>query len=312
MNMPLIAAYISERDIDLLLLEELYVSADFRSWLVERVFGSSARIAEFMGAWHSVDHYNLGETDLLFQFKDGAGDVIVVLMEDKIGALPQPEQAMRYRLRGEEGNKDKSWNQFKTCIIAPEAYMNLMAEEAQQYDIRIIYESIRDWFIQSNPRDKRMMYKASLIQEGIDQNRRGYQQVPDAVVTQFWADYWQFACLYYPELRMEKPGQKAARSDWAQFKTSSKLWIRHKLEKGTVELEIPSACDKLEQIAALNYHLLAEDLTVIPCGKSASFTISTPDVDKLSNFTQQAEAVRAGLAAVARLMSISSKIELNF
>lgn len=305
-----ILAYISEREIDLLLLEELHVSEDFRAWFVSQVFGTRVQCAQFVAAWHSISQSNLGESDVVFQFLDGTGKLTTILVEDKIDAPPQPNQADRYRLRGIAGIEDGSWVNFCTCITAPQAYLTQMAEEAAKYDIRISYESIRDWFLESNPTDARRAYKARVVQEGIEQNRRGYQRVPHPVVTQFWAEYWQIARDEYPQLQMEDPGQKPARSDWAQFKSRSNLWIRHKLGKGTVELEIPSAGDEFEEIASWNAHLLVDGVDVVPVGKSASFTIVTPTVNKLADLRPQIEAVRTGLAAAARLMSLSSQIEL--
>ena len=303
-----IIAYISEREIDLLLLEEMYVSAEFRSWFFTQVFGTSVQFAQFVAAWHSLDHSSLGESDLVIKFTDISGKMTAILVEDKIDAPPQRDQAVRYRLRGDAGIADGSWSSFRTCMTAPQAYLNQTTVEAAKYDSRISYESIRDWFLQSNPSDPRMEYKARIVQEGIDQNRRGYKRVPNVTVTNFWAEYWTTACRNYPELKMEDPGQKPARSDWAQFKSDSKYWIRHKLAKGTVELEIPSACEEIEQIASLNEHLLVDGLDLVPVGKSAAFSITIRGIDKLAPFQPQSDAIDEGLAAVSRLMCLSSQI----
>ena len=90
-----IIAYISEREIDLLLLEELHVSAEFRSWFVSQVFGTSVQCAKFLAAWHSVDHSSLGESDLVLKFEDVSEKMTAILVEDKIDAPPQPDQAVR-------------------------------------------------------------------------------------------------------------------------------------------------------------------------------------------------------------------------
>lgn len=57
--------YVSERDIDLLLLEELMVSRPFSSWLALRSGLDLSPCAELVGAWHSVTHPTLGESDLI-------------------------------------------------------------------------------------------------------------------------------------------------------------------------------------------------------------------------------------------------------
>jgi hypothetical protein len=185
-----IIAYISEREIDLVLLEEMHVSAEFRSWFVSQVFEATVQCAQFVAAWHSVDHSSLGESDLVFKFTDVSGKMTAILVEDKIDAPPQRDQAVRYRLRGNAGLADGSWSSFRTCMTAPQEYLDHTAVEASKYDSRISYESIRDWFLQTNASDPRMAYKARIIQEGIDQNRRGYKRVPNLTVTNFWAEYW--------------------------------------------------------------------------------------------------------------------------
>ena len=115
---------VAERDIDLLLLEELHVSAAFRSWLLAEVFEPDVRCNKFLGAWHSVSDPALGESDLIILLEDAGGSRTALLIENKIDAPPQPEQAARYRLRGQLGVEDGSWAKFRTCMTAPQAYLN--------------------------------------------------------------------------------------------------------------------------------------------------------------------------------------------
>jgi len=60
-----------ERDIDLLLLEEMHVSTSFRSWLIKLVYGTDTEIASFEGAWHSFNHPVFHELvyNFLFRFR---------------------------------------------------------------------------------------------------------------------------------------------------------------------------------------------------------------------------------------------------
>jgi hypothetical protein len=46
---------------------------------------------------------------------------VALLIENKISAGAQPNQAARYRDRGNEG-LGKIWDDFKTILIAPAAY----------------------------------------------------------------------------------------------------------------------------------------------------------------------------------------------
>src|SRR4051812_4436783 len=109
---PILARYnaglpfsVQERDLDLLLIEQLHVCPAFARWLSARVDLQGAVIET---ARHSV-YREHGETDVLVIAKhDGIG--IAIMIEDKIGAPMQPDQCERYHVRGrklrEEGVVD--------------------------------------------------------------------------------------------------------------------------------------------------------------------------------------------------------------
>jgi hypothetical protein len=301
---------VAERDIDLLLLEELHVSAAFRSWLVSQVVGPDSRHTQFLGAWHSVSRVTLGESDLVVLFADGSGSKFALLIENKINAQPQPEQAARYRERGLAGIGDGSWTGFRTCMTAPQAYLKATADAAG-YDVGITYESVRDWFRQADPADQRSAYRAWLLEEAIKQNRRGYQSTPHAGVTKFWFDYWQIANTDYPELRMNKPGLISAGSDWPEFRNAElgpQRRIIHKLTAGAVDLEITAAGGALEELRTRNQPVLAEGVDLVLTGKSASFRVRVKKVDRFADVSVQIEAVREGLSAASRLLQLSPQI----
>ena len=115
--------YVSERDIDLLLLEEIHVSERFRNWFIAQVCGPDVECNKFRGAWHSMSHGQFGESDLVVRFVDASGGIVAILIENKIDAPPQPDQALRYWLRVDAGIEKAFWQTFRTCIIAPELYL---------------------------------------------------------------------------------------------------------------------------------------------------------------------------------------------
>lgn len=178
--------YIAERDIDLLLLEELNVNPDFSAWLYQKVALDDSPPPSCTGAWHSVTHPKLGESDLIVIYESG----LSVLIENKVDAQAQPEQGSRYKQRGRAGIADGLWKKFVTCVVAPGRYLTINSE-ARRYDIKITYEQIRDWF--EGRATARANYKAYLLNEAIEQQRRGYSPEADEDVTQFWLAYWNFA-----------------------------------------------------------------------------------------------------------------------
>jgi len=189
---------VTERDVDLLILEELSVGEEFRKRFSTLVFGETVYKA-YIGAWHSVCSDNLGESDLLFIFKAMNGLKTAILIENKIDAPPMSEQGERYRQRGEAGIKDRLWESFRTCIIAPEKYLESV-KHSRLYDTNITYEEIYGYFRSKGDNDNRFAYKANVLLEGIEKNRRGYQPVENERVTTFVKQYFEYANKKYPEL----------------------------------------------------------------------------------------------------------------
>ena len=304
---------VAERDIDLLLLEELHVSSSFCVWVFAQAFGLDHRCGRLIGAWHSVIHPRLGESDLIALLEDGQGGTKALLIENKIDALPQPEQASRYHLRGEAGVSDRQWSTYHTCIVAPQKYL-VGTADAAKYDIRLPYESLREWFRRSDPADLRSHYRAKLLDAAIEQSRRGYQPVPHPGVTKFWLDYWRLVTAEFPQLPMKMPGQIPADSDWPVFRgpvLGAGRVIRHKLAAGVVDLEIASAGGVVDEIATRNRGLLQSEFAVVRTGKSASVRAMVPKVDRFGDVSSQLESVRAGLSAASQLLSLSARINAS-
>lgn len=294
-------SYVSERDIDLLLLEELNVNRDFALWLYSLVSDDDPETVELEGAWHSISNSQLGESDLVAIYDDG----LAILIENKINASAQPDQALRYVNRGEEGCKDKSWKEYITCIVAPEKYLRGNSE-AQIYHTSISYEQLREWFEQVNC--ARSLYRAFVLNEAIDQNRRGYSPVADQVSTQFWLCYWDLASGDFPELNMPYPGDKPARNDWPYFfpdVLGKEFDIVHKMAKGFVDLQINGAVERLNDFRAL---AAKHGFEVAPAGKSAAIRAKIKPIDRYSSFEDQQDAVREALHAATRLVPLVERI----
>lgn len=299
--------YVSERDVDLLLLEEIHVSAPFRSWLIEQVCGPHVQCHSFLGAWHSVSDSAYGESDLVVRFVDNSGGVTAILIENKIDAPPQPDQAFRYRLRGDVGISKMFWRTFRTCITAPELYL-AGTSEAEHYDVCLSYEMIRDAFQRSDPANERSVYRARVLSEAIEQNRRGYTPSPHHGVTKFWFDYWKLAEAEFRHLGMANQGQTPARHSWARFGIrclGTTRWVIHKLDAGAVDYQLASGGDSIENVEQQYRHLLAEGFQVVKTGKSISLRIPVPEVDRFAEFELQANAVRDALNAATRFFNLT-------
>jgi len=303
---------VGERDIDLLLLEEFHVSEQFQDWFTTKVLGNENHGFRFKTASHSVTDHGMGESDLVAYYADPQGQVLAIHIENKIGAPAQPSQATRYLKRGKAGISAGRWNDFKTCIVAPMDYLE-STPDAANYQFRISYEDVCEFFGTLAKTDKRYLYRKRLVEEAIEQNQRGYQPEDHPAVHLFWQRYWETVKREFPELWMPQPEVKPINSDWPHLYAANVRGGRkvvHKWAQGCVDLDIPSRGKQVEEIQARNASLLNADMIVARTSKSAAIRLEVPQINRLGSFDDQVEAVRTGLRAAKRLVGISSRIEL--
>jgi hypothetical protein len=116
MKIRLEASKIRERDLNLLLLEEMYSSADFREWIREKL-RLPCDTSFDSGRQFVVDAF--GESDIELDFASECG-VYRVLIENKIDARFHPDQILRYSKRAEYyGGEKRDCKDCKTALFAP-------------------------------------------------------------------------------------------------------------------------------------------------------------------------------------------------
>jgi hypothetical protein len=151
-------------------------------------------------------------------------------------------------------------------------------------------------------------YKLSVLSAAIDPAPRPYVKVPDTRVSALLNAYRELA-LTYPDLRMTTPTSGGSGSDWVYFAPPrAGTDLLHKLDKGVVDLSIRSAADRIGELRERNLSILEQGVQLVPTGKSASFRILVPRVDRLASPDGQQEAMRAGLAAAHRLAQLAGGI----
>jgi hypothetical protein len=291
---------VAERDIDLLVLEELTVSREFAEWFflennLALPIQNSAR------AFHSVSDAELGESDIVVLYENGHA----ILVENKIGAIAQKNQAKRYRQRGEKGLLCKSWSSYSTCIIAPNNYLERTAD-ARGYQTHISYERIRDWFGSHNT--ERHQFKRNLMHEAIEQNRRGYTNIPDARVTAFWKDYWDLATRDYPNLGMYQPGNKPANSSFIYFHPEAlpgKFQLIHKVDHGFVDLQVPGMAPMIDKVTEIFSDL---EIEIAVAGNSVVFRKQIQKMDISRSFREQEHLADTALHNAQELAAITQEI----
>ena len=302
---------VTERDVDLLILEELSVSEKFRKMLSTLTFGETV-YSTYIGAWHSVGSDNLGETDLLFIFEAMNGLETAILIENKIDAAPMPEQGRRYRQRGEEGIKNGLWEDFKTCIMAPIKYLGSV-KDSGSYDANISYEKIYDYFASKGNNDIRSAYKAKVLLEGIEKNRRGYQPIENERVTTFVKQYFEYANEKYPALKMQKAKSRQAGSSWIEFypdvlPPGKEVTLAHQLTNGEVKLLFKERVKDLEIIRTKYQSSLSGRMSIKKAGQSAAILMKVAKISPLEkNFDEVKEIIDSALDCLLQLSILYEK-----
>jgi hypothetical protein len=294
---------VCERDIDLLLLEEFLASVAFRHWFVATAAINELSLGDFLGANRSVTH-STGESDLEVRFSDSDGGTLVLLVENKIGASLQPQQAERYHARGDDYFAKGHCSRYRTVIVAPLAYF-VSPAQLKGFQHRLSYEALIEWFEQAHSIGERRHYKVAILRSAIEKATLGYDPVADAGVTGFFQTYWHKATELHPELGMRKPMGRPSGSGRVYFKTPELVAIHadiaHKTSKGWVDLQLRGRGSRLAMVEAALGRLLEPGMTIESAMGSAAVRLQVPKLDRQDPATGQMSGIEAGVRAAKRL-----------
>lgn len=295
-------AGVSERDIDLMLLEEFQSSPMFQSWFITTALGSDMPRGEVVRAERSVTD-STGESDLEIDFLNQDGLISRLMIENKVKAGFQPQQARRYLLRGQNYIDQGQCSVFNTVIVGPARYFG-DSESNKGFEYRVTYESIFDWFKQSPDLGDRRNYKMMLLKSAIDKGTLGYQPEIDRPTTDFWYAYWELTCDRAPDLEMKEPKEKPSGSGFVHFHPPSlphEVNIVHKLSFGYVDLQLRGMGKHLIKVKRLFAPFLEEGMKVESAAKSAAVRIQVPKLKRHVNIAEQLESACVGIDAAERL-----------
>jgi hypothetical protein len=299
---------VSEREIDFALLSALYASKAFRSFMIEQVAGWTGDHT-FISA--RLSHWDDGrETDVLLIVELSDGAKLAIMIEDKISAIFQPDQAHGYRERGQRGIRDGRWHRFVTCLCAPDGYIQ-SAKCANEWDSYISFESIVDLSLGLD--DRNIAFVAAICRQAVAKRAAGALPFsPEA--TQFWQSYRELASELLPHAPIWWLAPQVSRAQqWPRFGKllfPSNIWIDHKSVPGTVDLQFDGM-----PIDVVQPKILIElpfDIKLEKTGKSAALRIKVSRIDSFQRFDRQQDEVIMALAAVERLLAIWQKIAPSF
>lgn len=181
----------TERDIDLVLVEELYSSFDFTSWIAVQ-----AGIEKPVARW-DVKHskrrtQSRREIDIFIEIEHADNSRSAVLIENKLDAGEQPDQAESYEEELEV--LAKGYGVAKMIIVCPRSYGEQHQYFTSKFNAVVTYEQLRGWFRDAEDEvgdDLILRYRLrnEFLDQAIHKHRRGYTPVLDTVVGDFNAQY---------------------------------------------------------------------------------------------------------------------------
>jgi len=290
---------IIERDIDMLLLEELASSPRFLAWFLGHAGLSCEPVLSRVG--HSAITAT-GETDIELRL-DVSGETVYVLLENKVDAPLQPRQADRYRERASRYVREGRCSRCLTGLVAPAKYLGDDPAELG-FDFTVAYERLLDWYSRGlSVRDPRA-FKAALIRRAIKRGAVPWRPVPNERTTEFWRRYWELAKSMAPELKMPRPGIKPETSGFVFFRPSALrkgIQLVHKVPYGHIDIQFGGKADDVDAIRTRYTASLAPGMSIEKASKSAVVRIEVPAIDMSAPFLDSEAAVREAIWAAKLL-----------
>ena len=310
---------VSERDMDLLFLEEFATNEDFLKLFTKKIEGIDFADYRIVSEELSFVDAALGESDLTI-ILEHEGHKVALLIEDKINAVAQPRQYERYVERGEKGVRESIYDAFFVFLIAPAEYLHDNAN-AQKYSLRVTYEECRELF--STADDVRSELKYRQITEAIELGHKPYSKIVDEASTAFWGKYVRYMQTHRPEIELKsKVSEKSKNGDWPTYKTSldmKTVYIHHKMKmKGVeysyIDLTFSGLAEYREQLKELLKDMLGEhydpQFGVHRAGKSAVLRLVAPKcLDWQMSFEEQLDTVEEHLCYVSKLYDTARRID---
>lgn len=321
MNLMLTLTYATERDIDLLLIEEFAASPLFANWFFGRI-GISAEGLHEVSVLHSTRRmHNRREIDITVEANTTAGRVLL-LIENKLDTDEQVNQAVSYR--DEALQRAASFRAVRAVLVCPESYVSGHRSFAESFDCTVPYEDVAGFFEARAEREqgeiaRRCAHRGQLMRQAIEKARRGYVQVIHPGKKAF-AD--RYVALLHQSASPLVPGPSMLRDSGAESVTMifaggclpnwpvlPRLRIVHQLREGNANVNFYGWGDYFtllaERIApALN----GTGFRSVPSvnkrrnGRSGLMIVAdTPKVDQYGDFDEQIAAIRVGVAETERL-----------
>jgi hypothetical protein len=320
----------TERDIDLILVEELYSSPAFVGWMAAQA-GLEHKLAASNVLHSKRRTRSRREIDIFVEIHDPDGSGAALLVENKLDANEQPDQAESYREELDRVAGD--YARAAMVIICPAEYNRRHREFTAKFDAVITYERLSGYFAQgvrelTGEAAARMRFRRDVLEQAIHKHRRGYTPVPNDVVGDFKARYGALLADVAPEIVPGKSMLRPANPDestsmifdhsatFAAFPPELRpTRFAHELGRGRETRAnyvaitfggwgraIDSLKDRIRTDAASrDPNVFAMSPTKVRPNPGLVVAIPTPPVDNQGDFQTQTDAIVEGMGRAVEL-----------
>jgi hypothetical protein len=269
----------------------------------------NASVADF---WVSKSNA-LGESDLVIVYQSEDGNRFALLIEDKVDAKLQVDQAKRYRQRAEKEQASGDFSDFEIILCAPEHYIG-NRHDLDGFDRKLSLEQIAE--IIEQPQDKRASYRAHFLRTAGTKRINAWTREDDPATNKFWDAAYELAAHEFPILEMKRL-KLTKGSQWItlrprDFPTMPKyVYVSLKGDRGYVDLTFGRTT--AHQFHSAIHHLLEPRMIVQQTGASVAIRIETSPFQISEGFANALPKVKAAFGASSRLIAFYRRFqkELN-
>lgn len=288
-----------ERDIDVLLAEEFAVNPKFAEWFKRQTKFATleAVVADY---WVSKSN-NVGESDLVIVYQATISERFALLIEDKVDAPLQPDQAARYRLRAEQEQAQDIYSDYEVILCAPKHYIENRTD-LNDFDRLISLEQLADVIRDSN--DARSSYRADFLKTASTRRINAWSRKDDPTTNAFWEAAYQIATRDFPQLEMKRLSV-TENSSWITFRPRDfptqpkRVYISFKGDRGQIDLTFGNTTAYRFQPTIAKF--LEPGMAVHQTAASSAVRIETQGF-------RIAEGIEAGMPKVRAAFEASSRL----
>ena len=300
--MPIERKY--ERDVDLLLAEEFALNPAFATSFksLTKFANVPAQVSDF---WISKGD-NLGESDLIVVYQADDTKRFALLIEDKVDAPLQPDQAARYRLRADRDIALGVYGDYELLLCAPCHYIESHSDLAG-FDHLVPLEKIADMI--RNHNGLRAEYRAHFLETAATKRINTWSRNDDTDTNEFWNAAYELATREFHQLEM-KPRKLTKGTAWItirphDFPTQpTHTYISLKGDRGYVDLTFGNTT--AYRFKPTIADLLHADMSVHQTGKAAAIRIEASGFSVADGVAAGMPKVKVAFEAALRLIALTA------